>query len=145
MNKLFLRIASLLIVMGLLIGCGAEEQEQGQTNSQEEKNTVSENSEEQSEEKVQITISKDKGSEYINEKEVAVKEGATLMEVMEENFQLETDFDDGFITSIDGVAPKDGEQKSWMFTVNGEMPTVGAKEFKLSPGDKVTFDLQAWE
>ncbi|SEQ24633.1 protein of unknown function [Virgibacillus subterraneus] len=145
MNKLFLRIASLLIVMGLLIGCGAEEQEQGQTNSQEEKNTVSENSEEQSEEKVQITISKDKGSEYINEKEVAVKEGATLMEVMEENFQLETDFNDGFITSIDGVAPKDGEQKSWMFTVNGEMPTVGAKEFKLSPGDKVTFDLQAWE
>ncbi|MBP1949527.1 DUF4430 domain-containing protein [Virgibacillus litoralis] len=145
MNKLFLRVASLLIVMGLLIGCGAEEQKQGQTNSQEEKNSASENAEEQSEEKVQITISKDKGSEYINEKEVAVKEGATLMEVMEENFQLETDFDNGFITSIDGVAPKDGEQKSWMFTVNGEMPKVGAKEYKLSPGDKVTFDLQAWE
>lgn len=67
------------------------------------------------------------------------------MEVMEKNFQVETDFDGGFITSIDGVAPKDGEQKSWMFTVNGEMPTVGAKEFKLSPGDEVTFDLQAWE
>lgn len=143
MNKWFLRIASLLVAIGLLVGCGAEEQ--GQTNSQEAENTTGENSEEQSEENVRITISKDKGSEYINEKEVEFEEGATLMEVMEKNFEVETDFDGGFITSIDGVAPKDGEQKSWMFTVNGEMPTVGAKEFKLSPGDEVTFDLQAWE
>lgn len=145
MSKLYLRIALLLVVIGLLVGCGTAEQKQVETNNQSGGTASNENSEGKSENTVLITISKENGSEYINEKEVAIEETTILMEVMKENFNLETDYDGGFITSIDGVAPKKGEQKAWMFTVNGKTPSVGAKKYELSPGDKVIFDLHAWE
>lgn len=144
MNKLFLRIASVLVVVGLLVGCGAEEQEQSQSTNQSEESAASENTEEQqSEDAVQITISKDNGNESIDEKEIKIEEGATLMKVLKDNFELKED--GGFITSIEGVAPKEDEEKAWLFTVNGEMAEVGAKELTLSPGDEVTFDLHSYE
>lgn len=144
MSKIYLRFAAILVAVGLLASCGAGGEDSAQTNNQSEETTTSETKSEQKEEKVIITISMDNGSEYINEKKIAIEEGTTLMKVMKENFHLETDFNGGFITSIDGVAPKEGEKKAWMFKVNGEMPNVGAKEYKLSPGDKVTFDLHAY-
>lgn len=143
MNKLFLRITVLLVVIGLLVGCGAEKQEQNQSNNQNGETTSSESSEEKNEDTVIITLSMDNGSEYINEKEVPIEDGTTLMETMEKNFLLDTNPDSGTITSIDGVAPKEEGQKAWVFTVNGETPSVGAKEYELSPGDKVVFDLHA--
>ncbi|WP_164668730.1 DUF4430 domain-containing protein [Virgibacillus doumboii] len=147
MNKWFLRIASVLVVFGLLVGCGAEEQDQEQvqveTNNQNEESTSGENTEEQNEDTVRITISKGNGDEYLNEKEIEIEEGAILMEVMKNNFELKED--GGFITSIEGVAAKESEKTFWAIMVNGEMAQVGAKELKLSPGDEVTLDLQSYE
>lgn len=147
MNKWFLYIASILTVIGLLAGCGAGGEEQSESNesstqtAEEENNTEGELGENE----VRITISKDNGSEYIDEQEIEVEEGAILMDVMKENFYVETAQDDQFITSIERVSAEEGEDKSWIFEVNGEMANVGAAEYELSPGDEVTFDFQAWE
>lgn len=67
------------------------------------------------------------------------------MDVLKENFYVETEQDGKFITSIERVAPKEGEEKAWMFTVNGEMANVGASSYELSPGDEVNFDLHSYE
>ncbi|MFD1039494.1 DUF4430 domain-containing protein [Virgibacillus byunsanensis] len=127
MNKMFFKLTALLLVFGLLMGCASDD-----TSSSEE-----------NEGSVDITISKDNGEEIVTEKEVPIEDGAILMDVMQENFDIEED--EGFITSIEGEAPEEGEQKAWMFFVNDEMGAVGANELELQVDDRVTFDLQAWE
>lgn len=156
MAKFVLRFGALLLVIGLLVGCGDADnsEETNDTNNIEETNGVSNAEEtennvsaEEQEETVVITISKDDGEEVITDKEIAIEEGDILIDVMEENFDIETEYDGTFITSIDGVAPAEGEEeeKGWVYFVNDEMALVGAAEYELTPGDEVTFDLQAWE
>ncbi|MDY0405673.1 DUF4430 domain-containing protein [Virgibacillus sp. 179-BFC.A HS] len=92
---------------------------------------------------VTITISRDKGKTIIAKKEVAIKEDDKLMRVLKKNFDVKEE--DGFITSIEEIAPENGEKKGWIYTVNGKMASVGADEYKLKPGDDVVFDFQSWE
>jgi len=131
-------LLSLILAIGVLTGCGT-------TNEAPEMNNSTNNTETQevNEDVIHVTISKDEGEEVLSEKEIAIEEGAILMDVLKENFDIEED--GGFVTSIDGVAPEEGEQVAWMYFVNDEMAMVGANEYELSPGDEVNFDLQAWE
>ncbi|RYG73638.1 DUF4430 domain-containing protein [Lentibacillus lipolyticus] len=145
MYKWLLRLASMVFIAGLIAGCGANEEQQSQTGNQNQQTEDKENTEEQSEDTVKITITKDNGEEYIHEKDIEVEEGAILMDVLKENFYVETEQAGKFITSIERVAPKEGENKAWMFTVNGKMANVGAASYELSPGDEVNFDLHAYE
>ncbi|MFC4022906.1 DUF4430 domain-containing protein [Oceanobacillus longus] len=142
MKKWILQVAVILMTVGLLIGCSSED-------NTEQNTSVSTNetsdSEEVAEDSVRVTISINEGEEFVNEQEIPIEEGDILMDVMEENFYIETDFDGAFITSIERVEASDEEQTAWMFFVNDEMPTVGANEYELSPGDIVVFDLQSWE
>ncbi|WP_249871897.1 DUF4430 domain-containing protein [Oceanobacillus saliphilus] len=142
MKKLGMLFSVIIMSVGLLIGCASGE-ETNQNTSVSTNNTS--HSEEVAEDAVRITITIDEGAEFVNEQEIPISEGDILMDVMEENFFIETEFDGTFITSIERVAASDEDQTAWMFFVNDEMPTVGASEYELSPGDKVVFDLQSWE
>lgn len=145
MNKWLMRLGSLLMIIGLLVGCGSNTNDQDITNNnQTEQNQNNDNNtSEIAEEVIVVTISKNENEEVITEKEIAIEEGAILLDVMKENFDIEED--DGFITSIDGVEQDIEAQMSWMYFVNEEMVPVGAGEYELSVGDKVNFDLQSWE
>ncbi|WP_347862826.1 DUF4430 domain-containing protein [Salimicrobium sp. PL1-032A] len=127
-------LGMLLMAMVIATGCQAE------SNS-------SENQEEQVEEQAGIEatveLTKDEGAEQITEKEINVEEGTVLLDAMEENFELETQ--DGFITGIEGVSAEEGEQKAWIYTVNGEEAMVGAGEYEIEEDDEIRFDFQAWE
>ena len=96
-------------------------------------------------EKATFVISKDKGEEVIKTKDVDIKKDDILLDVLEEHFDVETDEEGSFITLIEGIKAKKGEQKAWIYTVNDEMGTVGADQYKLQPDDKVEFDFQEWE
>lgn len=145
MNKWFMRLSSLLMVIGLLVGCASDTNDQEVTNNNqtEQNQNNDQNTSEITEENITITISKNHNEEVLTEKEVAIEEGAILLDVMKENFEIEED--NGFITSIDGVEQDLDAQMSWMYFVNDEMAPVGAGEYELSVGDTVNFDLQAWE
>ncbi|TFJ93782.1 DUF4430 domain-containing protein [Lentibacillus salicampi] len=146
MNKWFLRLASLFVVIGLLAGCGAGEEDQtGSNNSNMQPDTNESVDGELSEDEVRITISKDNQSEYIAEEEIEIEEGAILMDVLQENFYVKTGEDGQFITSIERVPAEEDEKKAWLFEVNGETANVGAAEYELSQGDEVSFDYRAWE
>ncbi|MRH42360.1 DUF4430 domain-containing protein [Aquibacillus halophilus] len=140
MKKFYLSILSLLFTVMVLSGCGQEDSnaDQNETNQSEQAGET------ENQEKVVITISQDKGEEVITEEEISFEEGAVLMDVMVENFEVEG-ADQGFITSIEGIGQNEEEGKYWLYDVNGEMPTVGANEYELQPGDEITFDLQATE
>ena len=132
-----LTLFTIFTTLLLVVGCSNES-----TTPAEEEETVVETTESQ-EEVIKVTISKDEGEEVLSEKEIEIEENAILMDIMKENYDIEED--DGFITSIDGVAPEEGEEKAWMYFVNDEMAMVGAAEYELEAGDNVVFDLQAWE
>ena len=117
--------------MLLLVGCGTDEQKNTNDQASTEEGTI------------HIIISDEEADEVYSEDEVTIEEGAILMDVMQENYDIEEE--DGFIHGIDGISPEEGEQKSWIYAVNGEDALVGAAEYELSIDDEVVFDLQAWE
>lgn len=139
MRRLKWMLGSLMLMLGLLTGCGGADDVPPAT----EENEESANPTEQAEETVTITLSEDEGEEVFEEKTVEIEDGAIVMDVMKENFDVEEE--GGFIDSIDGIAPEEGEEKSWMYFVNDEMAMVGAEEYELEAGDEVVFDLQEWE
>ncbi|WP_404452885.1 DUF4430 domain-containing protein [Virgibacillus necropolis] len=142
MSKFKLFFVSLVMIIGVLTGCS--ETSNDQSNPSKEQSETSENAtSENQEEIVTISITKNKGEESIKEMEIPIEDGAILYDVMKENFKIEDDA--GYITAIEGIEAKKSEQMAWMFFVNGEMGSVGAKDLELSPGDSVNFDLQSWE
>ncbi|GAB3791723.1 DUF4430 domain-containing protein [Virgibacillus kimchii] len=144
MNKWLFKIGIFFAVVSLLAGCGADDNNQEDASvtdpdgEQTENNDVAEN-----EDTVLITISIGEGSEYLDEKEIPIEEGDILMDVMKQNFYVEEE--GGFITSIERVSAEEGEEKGWIFFVEGEMSMVGAEDYELSPGEEITFDFQPWE
>lgn len=94
---------------------------------------------------VTIQLTRDNGEEEISEDEVALYEGDTVMDVMKRNYDIETAYEGEFIHGINGIAPEEGENYAWMYTVNGEEAMVGATEYELEPGDVVHFDYASWE
>ncbi|WP_217988185.1 DUF4430 domain-containing protein [Terribacillus saccharophilus] len=127
MKKALHMLSALLLVAGILAGCGTAEQPQ-----------QNQQAEQQTEQQVTVTLSED--GEEISSKEVSFEEGDILLDVMKENFEIEED--GGFITSIDGHAQDANANKYWLFTVNEEMSPVGANEVELKDGDEVVFNLQ---
>jgi len=73
------------------------------------------------------------------EQEVEVEEGTTLLEAMQENYDVEEE--EGFISSIEGYAQNNDEEKWWLFDVNGEMATAGAADTVLNDGDEIVWNL----
>ncbi|WP_067725398.1 DUF4430 domain-containing protein [Oceanobacillus damuensis] len=142
MKKWMLMFTVIILSAGLLIGCTSEDDTNQNTSVSTNETS---DTEQVAEDSVRITVSINEGEEFVTEEEIEIEEGDILMDVMEENFYIETEFDGTYITSIERVAASDEDGTAWMFFVNDEMPTVGASEYELSPGDKVVFDLQSWE
>lgn len=140
MKKLMTILSALLLSVGVLVGCSNDANETNNNANNQPNNETNEVSEEIT---VEVVISLDKGEEILEEKEIKTEDGAILLDVMKENFDIEED--GGFITSIDGKAAEEGEEKAWMYFVNDEMAMVGAGEYELSNGDEVNFDFQPWE
>lgn len=83
------------------------------------------------------------GNDTIDSKTVSYQSGETLMDVLTDNFDIEEK--DGFITSIEGHAQDESQNKYWTFTVNGEMGAKGADETTLQDRDQVAFELSVYK
>ncbi|HLS66639.1 MAG TPA: DUF4430 domain-containing protein [Pseudogracilibacillus sp.] len=127
--------AAVLLITGCSTANNTEEAEVETTETAEQEEVV--------ESVITVTISEDEGEIVHDEKEIEIEEGAILMDVLKESFDIEEE--DGFITAIDGIQADEGEQRGWMYYVNDEMAMVGAAEYELEEDDHVVFDLQAWE
>jgi hypothetical protein len=145
MSKWYSVFLAMVMAVGVLVGCGSQEEEGTSSNQEEQvEGNTSANQEEQVEEvTVQVEINNSQQEEVIAEDEWTVEEGTTLMEVMEENYEVEQT--EGFINSIEGVAGNEKEKLAWMYTINGEEAMVGANEYELEDGDEIAFNYQSWE
>ena len=134
MKKIFITLFSVLTL--LLAGCA------GTNNAIEQPTTNTEQNETQ---EVTITLVKDNGEEVISEKTIKLEEGETLMEIMSRNFELTTEYNDSFITAINGISNDDTSSYYWIYTINGEEVLKGANEITLNPGDTVEFNYAKYE
>ncbi|API87927.1 hypothetical protein BKP56_00620 [Marinilactibacillus sp. 15R] len=82
---------------------------------------------------------------YANEEELAndslsVSADTTLMDAMEENYEL-TVSGDGFVEAIEGIEQSVDNNEFWVFEANDEMVTEPAEEFILEDGDTISWEL----
>lgn len=72
-------------------------------------------------------------------------DGTSLMEIMKENFEIETAFEDSFIIGINEVLADDEAKLGWMYYINGDFATSGANDYIPEDGDVVEFKYESWE
>jgi hypothetical protein len=133
MKRIVIILTALMMV---LVGCGTTETK---------KSSDQPKTEETKKQQVTVKITKENGKEKVTEKKADIKDQETVMDVMKNNFKIETQYDGAFISGIEGVNGNEQEKTSWFLSVNGKEAMKGAKDIKLQPGDVVEFDLHKYE
>ena len=137
MKKLLLALSLSLV----LFGCSPTEETETSSVLQESTAAVSS----EAAETVSVSISLTDGGTVIagSEKTIEVEAGASLLDVMKENYTIEEA--DGFITAVDGQSQveqtAETKAKYWLFDVNGEPSMVGAADVALQEGDVIVWNL----
>lgn len=95
---------------------------------------------------VRLTVTHEFGAEQVLEKDVGVKESATVMRVLEGAAKITTRYGGGFVQSIDGTAgaERGGRFYDWLYFVDGIESPVGAAEYSLRGGERIWWDYRDW-
>ena len=133
MKKKKLVVLCMIFFFGLLAACSDDA-----TNSRVTTNDTGSNL---GDDMVRLTISLGDGAQFINEQEVEIEEGANLLEVLEKTFYVETN-DEGVIRSIERQKVDPEKENKWVLIVNDEPTNTPPKDFILTGGQRITFDLQ---
>lgn len=98
---------------------------------------------------VTLRVTRDFGTETIFNKKVEIKKDGTVLDILNANLDIETDFDGGFIKGINGLISDkgglSGKRTDWFFYVNGICTDAGADAYSLKPGETVWWDYHLWE
>ncbi|MDU5509201.1 DUF4430 domain-containing protein [Enterococcus gilvus] len=125
---------ALIFSLTLISGCTSKPSESSDSSSANETVTSSE----KVEEKASITLVD--GDKELSKKQVSFEKGESLFDVLKETYAVEDD--NGMITSIDGHAQDEKNNKYWVFTINDEQVNSGAKDVTLKKDDRVVFKLE---
>lgn len=125
-KNLFKKISIILAVIAL-VGCAVIGQQYVVN-----KNIHSESMTQSKEVNITITVED-------QTKEIKVEEGLSVMDIMKENYSLQTQYDGTFISGIDDVVAD--ENNFITFNINGEMSMVGAGDYFPVNGDSIEFKL----
>ena len=97
----------------------------------------------QAQEEITATVEIEDEDQTVDEKEIEATTDETLMEVMQDNFDIEED--SGMITTIEDIEQDEGENMYWTYTINEEMVNTGADETTLEDNDQVVFTYDKME
>lgn len=77
----------------------------------------------------------------LSERAYPISEGMTALAVLQEALRAQNisiEIKDGYVNGIHSLRAGDcGDTSGWLFRVNGVLPSVGAGEYVLQPGDTV--------
>ena len=140
-KKLFGRLATLLFSGVLLVGCGNQATDAPAETDAAETESVEVVAEEKI---VTVAVYVDGESVEDLEKEVAVEEEQSVLEIMDEYYEI-NGADEGFISAIEGYEQDDAEGLYWMYYVNEEMAAVGAADYIPEESDAIEWKLEKFE
>jgi Domain of unknown function (DUF4430) len=81
---------------------------------------------------------------HVDGSKEAVRESDTVMRFLQGEAKVTTRYGGAFVQSIDGLAGNQTAERDWFYYVNGSEASVGASDYKLSPGDVVQWDYHNW-
>ncbi|GAA3024347.1 DUF4430 domain-containing protein [Tetragenococcus solitarius] len=110
-----------------IVGC-SNEQDFADTNATTNQTT---------QEQVTATVEIEKEDQMVDEKEIKTTSDETLMEVMQDNFDIKEE--GGMITAVEGIKQDEDENMYWTYTINDEMVNTGADETTLEDNDQIVF------
>ncbi len=95
----------------------------------------------------QLEVTRDFGQVGLYSTSVAqIRQGETVMRMLESKRQVKTRYGGAFVNSIDGLTGSTTVGHSdWFYYVNGVEASVGAAAFTLSKGDVVQWDYRRWD
>lgn len=96
---------------------------------------------------VTLTVTRDFGAETMGDPATSgVREGDTIMRLLQRDFSVETRYGGGFVQEIDGVSggQEGGRRVDWFYYVNGIEADSGATARRVSPGDRIWWDHHDW-
>jgi hypothetical protein len=96
---------------------------------------------------VALTVTRNFGAEEMGEPVTGgVRDGETIMRMLQRDFQVETRYGGGFVQEIDGVAGgrEGGRRVDWFYYVNGIEADSGAAARKVVAGDRIWWDHHDW-
>jgi hypothetical protein len=96
---------------------------------------------------VDLSVTREFGSEPMLESSVEATESDTVMRVLEAEAQIETRYGGGFVKAIEGFAEgrRDGRPYDWFFFVDGVESPIGAADYDLRGGERIWWDYRDWE
>jgi uncharacterized protein DUF4430 len=116
------RIATLLLALCVLAGCGEEASGNGTA---------------------QLWVTRDRGSEVVLS--TTVPAGISAMEALRRKADVETRYGGRFVQSIGGVEGDIAEHQDWFYFVNGYEADLSAADYRLHDGDVLWWDHRSWE
>jgi hypothetical protein len=94
--------------------------------------------------KLSVTHNFGKHDSFADSRKTKVRESDTVMRFLQSNHKTTTRYGGGFVQSIDGLAGNQAAERDWFYYVNGSEASVGAADYKLSPGDVIQWDYHNW-
>lgn len=145
-------LALALVLSVFLVSCNnaektdTKEPTKVETSQKEnDKKEVSENENSEKEEiEAKLIVLEGKKENLISEKEIKVKEGTTLYEALNYNFDIVVD-ETGMLTAIDGKEQVKEKNKFWTYTANDEMVMEGIKDYVIKKDDIIKLKLSVYE
>jgi uncharacterized protein DUF4430 len=95
---------------------------------------------------VQLTVTREFGTEPMLRRTVEAKEADTVMRVLEANAEIATRYGGGYVKSIGGVSEEQrgGDPYDWFFFLDGVESPVGAADSSLVGGERIWWDYRDW-
>lgn len=145
-------LALALVLSVFLVSCNNSEKtdtkEPTKVETSEKENDKKEISEKENSEKeefeAKLIVLEGKKENLISEKEIKVKEGTTLYEALNDNFDIVVD-ETGMLTAIDGKEQVKEKNKFWTYTANDEMVMEGIKDYVIKKDDIIKLKLSVYE
>jgi hypothetical protein len=116
------RIATLLLALCVLAGCGEEASGDGTA---------------------QLWVTRDRGSEVVMS--TTVPAGISAMEALRRKADVETRYGGRFVESIDDIEGDIAGHHDWFYFVNGYWADLSAADYRLHDGDVLWWDHRSWE
>jgi len=98
-----------------------------------------------------LWVTRDFGAEDIFCSEVPVTPNQSVMELLKEHLDVETEYGGGFVNAINGFesgySGKTGEERrkvDWFYYVNGILSDEGPAEYVPADGDVIWWDYRPW-
>lgn len=98
---------------------------------------------------VELSITKNFGNEGILNESIILDKKMSVMELLNQYLQVETEYGGGFVNSINGLTSgytntSEKEKLDWFYFINGIMTDVGATQYFPTDGDKIWWDYHLW-